>query len=96
MSSFSDKELQLAAQLAYFNFAYESKESINAMIDISLKDIFSEKYSYNYLKEQIRYTRQFDIHSGGSWTSRENATVELMDNLANPSNPVLRYIRRSQ
>ena len=90
MSSFSDKELQLAAQLAYFNFTYDSKELFKPMIGISLKDIFSDKYSYNYLKEQIRYTRQFDKenHDSGSWLSRTNATIELMDNLANPSNPV--------
>ena len=40
MNGFTDKELQICAQLAYFNFAYESKESINAMIDISLIILF--------------------------------------------------------
>ena len=86
MSVFTDKELQIAAQLAYFNFTETAKNQAGRMLNRTLHDIFSENEDYKYLYDQIRHTRQFDIetHSGGAWDSREHATLDLMNFLANP------------
>ncbi|MBO4608377.1 MAG: DUF2974 domain-containing protein [Lachnospiraceae bacterium] len=83
---FSDKELQIAAQLAYFNFLEIANNEAGTMVERTLHDIFSENKDYIYLYDQIRHTRQFDIetHSGGAWDSREHATLDLMNFLADP------------
>ena len=83
---YTDHELQIIAQLAYFNFTDKAVGSLKSMVDMELGSIFRDKDAYIYLKNQVLTTRKFDENSGGAWDSRENATIELMDHLANPEN----------
>jgi hypothetical protein len=49
MSGFTDKELQIASQLAYFNFSETAKNQAGRMLNRTLHDIFSENIDYKYL-----------------------------------------------
>ncbi len=84
MSNINDKVLQIASQLAYFNFADKNNNETESMIGFSLNEIFSKDNMYSYLEKEIYRTRKFDSNSGGSWESRKNATKDLMNYLRDP------------
>ena len=83
-SIFTDKELQIASQLAYFSFTdLIVDEEFGMMSGNTLHSIFANSNNYIFLYNRIMQTRKFDIKSGGAWDSREHATLDLMNFLAN-------------